>query len=64
MKRSEDYEARFIRLSARVEKLITRFIIGLVLLFIVGQCAVHLLPIRFLLNETVKWEGSAHILQK
>lgn len=64
MKRSEDYEARFIRLSTRVEKLITRFIIGLVFLLLVGQCAVHLLPIRFLPNETVKWEGSAHILQK
>lgn len=64
MKRSEDYEVRFTRLSARIEKMITRMLIGLLLLFLIGQCAAHFLPVRYLLNETVKWEGSVHILQK
>lgn len=64
MKRSEDYEVRFTRLSARIEKILTSLLIGFILFFIIGQCAIHLLPNRFTLSDTIRWEGSVHILQK
>lgn len=64
VKPSNDYEDRFSRLSARIEKFLARLIFGLLFLLVVGQCVVQLPPLRVSLVETTRWEGSAHILQK
>lgn len=65
MKRSEDYEVRFGRLSAWVEKWLVILIISLVCFLFAAQGLIHQYePLRSLLIETEKWEGSTQIRQK
>lgn len=64
MKRSEHYEARFKRLSSRMERLLIGLIVGFAFLLLAGQILLQVTHIRTVMIETERREGAAHILQK
>ncbi len=58
MKRSEEYDACFCRLSARAEKGLIWLIACFTVLLVAGQIGCALEPVRAWIVETKKWEGT------